>query len=80
MFGKLKKKITIFVKNKRMKLKPKYYVSKKTGTKYPYGNTDNPCKFPIGTVLYINSSGNSSLKPLPLDEYPYTIEYSNEEK
>lgn len=58
-----------------MRNRPKYYVSKITGNKYPYGNVDDPCKFPTGTVLYINADNHPSLKPLPKNEYPYGIEY-----
>jgi len=59
-----------------MRNRPKYYVSKVTGNKFPYGNIDNPCSFPIGTKLYINSEHSiGSLQPLPLSEYPFSIEY-----
>jgi hypothetical protein len=59
--------------------KPKYYVSKITGNKYAFGNSDRLCKFPIGTKLYINSETKvGALYPLPIKEYPYTIEYDGE--
>lgn len=48
-----------------MKEKPKYYVSMKTGNKYP-------CK------EYINhgwGGEKNGFKDLPKDEYPYVIEY-----
>jgi hypothetical protein len=59
-----------------VKTKPKYYIHNITGEKYPYyhPNWDN---HPSGTVRYCNfgSGDRGSVKDLPKDGYPYSIEY-----
>ncbi len=58
------------------KTKPKFYVSKVTGKKYPYYHP-NWSIHPPGTVMYCNfgSGDRGNVKDLPLDEYPYEMEY-----
>ena len=60
---------------------PKYYVSKVTGNKYPryhpeYNNHEN------GVIRYCNfgSGDRGQIKDLPVDEYPFTIEYDENQK
>jgi len=57
--------------------KPKYHVSKVTGKKYPYYHP-NWTNHPDGTIRYCNFGDGRKdglVHDLPLDEYPYGVEY-----
>lgn len=61
--------------------KPMYYVGK-SGNKYPYGNMVRPNPlFPSVTEMYINyETDRGRFKALPLNDYPYTVEFICVEK
>jgi len=70
-----------------MKGKSKWYIGK-SGTKYAYGNTEEPCHA-SDVVLYVNWGNQEELdtsikfpnrQDLPHDDYPYSIEYEEREK